>query len=46
MVVIPKQLVTFQELLLSQVLTQEALTRLLVAKGNITTGGFGNGEGG
>jgi hypothetical protein len=31
----PKQVVTFEELLLSQVVQQEALTRLLVEKGGI-----------
>jgi hypothetical protein len=32
----PKQLVSFEELLMSQVVQQEALTRLLVEKGVIT----------
>jgi len=29
----PKQVVTFEELLMSQLITQEALTRLLIEKG-------------
>ena len=32
----PKQTVSFEELLMSQVVTQEALTRLLVEKGIFT----------
>ncbi|MGA2464480.1 MAG: hypothetical protein ABSH06_09025 [Thermodesulfobacteriota bacterium] len=32
----PKQVVSFEELLMSQVVQQEALTRLLVEKGIIT----------
>jgi hypothetical protein len=32
----PKQLVSFEELLMSQVIQQEALTRLLVEKGIFT----------
>jgi hypothetical protein len=32
----PKQIVSFEELLMSQVVQQEALTRLLVKKGIIT----------
>jgi hypothetical protein len=32
----PKQIVSFEELLMSQVVKQEALTRLLVAKGIFT----------
>jgi len=32
----PKQIVSFEELLMSQVVQQEALTRLLVEKGIIT----------
>ena len=32
----PKQIVTFEELLVSQVTQQEALTRLLVEKGIVT----------
>jgi hypothetical protein len=32
----PKQIVSFEELLMSQVVSQEALTRLLVGKGIIT----------
>jgi hypothetical protein len=32
----PKQLVSFEELLMSQVVQQEALTRLLVEKGIFT----------
>ena len=32
----PKQLVTFEEFLMSQVIQQEALTRLLVEKGVFT----------
>ena len=32
----PKQLVSFEELLMSQVVEQEALTRLLVEKGIFT----------
>ncbi len=34
----PKQVVSFEELLLSQVIQQEALTRLLVEKGTFTKG--------
>jgi hypothetical protein len=34
----PKQLVSFEELLMSQVIQQEALTRLLVEKGIFTKG--------
>ena len=32
----PKQVVSFEELLMSQVISQEALTRLLVEKGVFT----------
>jgi len=32
----PKQVVTFEELLMSQLITQEALTRLLIGKGVFT----------
>ena len=32
----PKQIVSFEELLISQVVAQKALTRLLVAKGIFT----------
>jgi hypothetical protein len=32
----PKQVVTFEELLMSQVVQQEALTRLLIEKGIFT----------
>ena len=32
----PKQLVSFEELLMSQVLSQDALIRLLIAKGLFT----------
>jgi len=32
----PKQVVSFEELLISQVISQEALTRLLVEKGVFT----------
>ena len=32
----PKQIVSFEELLMSQVIAQEALTRLLVEKGIFT----------
>jgi len=32
----PKQIVSFEELLMSQVLQQEALTRLLIEKGIFT----------
>ena len=32
----PKQLISFEELLMSQVVRQEALTRLLVEKGILT----------
>jgi uncharacterized protein YqgQ len=32
----PKQIVSFEELLMSQVVQQEALTRLLVEKGILT----------
>ena len=34
----PKQIVSFEELLMSQVVQQEALTRLLVEKGILTGG--------
>jgi hypothetical protein len=34
----PKQVGCFEELLMSQVIQQEALTRLLVEKGNIERG--------
>jgi hypothetical protein len=36
----PKQVVSFEELLMSQVVQQEALTRLLVEKGIFTKGEF------
>lgn len=36
----PKQIVSFEELLMSQVVQQEALTRLLVEKGIFTKGEF------
>ena len=36
----PKQVVSFEELLMSQVVQQEALTRLLVKKGIISKGEF------
>ena len=36
----PKQLVSFEELLMSQVVQQEALTRLLVEKGIFTRDDF------
>ena len=36
----PKQIVPFEELLISQVIQQEALTRLLVEKGIITRDEF------
>ncbi len=36
----PKQLVSFEELLMSQVVQQEALTRLLVEKGIFTKDEF------
>jgi hypothetical protein len=43
----PKQVVSFKELLMSQVVAQEALTRLLVEKGiYYQRGVLGNGEGG
>jgi hypothetical protein len=42
----PKQIVSFEELLMSQVIQQEALTRLLVEKGIFSKGGVGDGEGG
>jgi hypothetical protein len=32
----PKQIVSFEELLMSQVVQQEALTRLLIEKGMLT----------
>ena len=35
-----KQIVSFEELLISQVIQQEALTRLLVEKGIFTKGEF------
>ena len=42
-----KQMVSFEEPLMSQVVQQEALTRFLVEKGNIHQGGVsGDGEGG
>jgi hypothetical protein len=31
----PKQVVSFEELLMSQVVQQEALTRFLIGKGNV-----------
>ena len=36
----PKQVVSFEELLVSQVIQQEALTRLLIEKGVFTKEGF------
>jgi hypothetical protein len=40
----PKQIVSYEELLMSQVVQQEALTRLLVEKGVFTERGvFANG---
>ena len=43
----PKQIVFFEELLMSQVVQQEALTRLLIMKGLFTKEEFfGDGEGG
>jgi hypothetical protein len=43
----PKQVVSFKELLMSQVVQQEALTKLLVEKGNIHRRGVtGDGKGG
>jgi hypothetical protein len=36
----PKQIVSFEELLMSQVVQQEALTRLLVEKGVFSKGEF------
>jgi len=36
----PKQVVPFEELLMSQVVQQEALTRLLIEKGIFTQGEF------
>jgi len=43
----PKQIVSYEELLMSQVVPQEALTRLLVEKGVFTERGvFGMGNGG
>jgi len=36
----PKQIVSFEELLMSQVVRQEALTRLLVEKGIFTEDGL------
>ena len=36
----PKQIVSFEELLMSQVVQQEALTRLLVEKGILTKEDF------
>ena len=43
----PKQIVSSEELLMSQVVQQEALTRFLVEKGNIhQRGAFGDVEGG
>ena len=36
----PKQVVTFEELLMSQVVQQEALTRLLIEKGVFTKDEF------
>jgi hypothetical protein len=41
----PKQIVSSKELLMSQVIQQESLTRLLVEKGIFTKGRvFGNGK--
>jgi len=42
----PKQIVLFEELLMSQVVQQEALTRLLVEKGIFTKKGCGDGKSG
>ena len=42
----PKQIVSFEELLMSQVVQQEALTRLLIEKGYYQRGVFKDGEGG
>jgi hypothetical protein len=43
----PKQIVSFEELLMSQVVQQEALTGLLIEKGRIHRRGvWGDGEGG
>ncbi len=36
----PKQIVSFEELLMSQVVQQEALTRMLIEKGVFTREGF------
>ena len=36
----PKQVVTFEDLLMSQLITQEALTRLLIGKGVFTEDEF------
>jgi hypothetical protein len=36
----PKQIVSFEELLMSQVVQQEALTRLLIEEGIFTKGEF------
>jgi hypothetical protein len=36
----PKQIVSFEELLMSQVVKQEAITGLLVEKGIFTKGGW------
>jgi hypothetical protein len=36
----PKQVISFEELLMSQVVQQEALTRLLIEKGIFTKEGF------
>lgn len=36
----PKQIVSFEQLLISQVVQQEALTRLLIEKGIFTKGKF------
>jgi hypothetical protein len=41
----PKQVISFKELLMSQVVSQEALAGLLMEKGNIQQRGvFGDGE--
>jgi hypothetical protein len=37
----PKQIVSFEELLMSQVIQQEALTRLLIKKGIFSKEDFG-----
>ena len=41
----PKQIVSFEELLMSQIVSQEALTGLLVEKGYLPSRNSGDGDG-